>query len=70
VLTSTINSDLMEIWNEADSEMRVRFHFPLHGGLGTESAAVVYFEVEPGEYFLGRRARARLRRAGSAHRAE
>jgi len=53
VLTSTINSDLMEMWNEADSEMRARFHFPLHAGFGTESTAVVYFEVEPGEY-LGR----------------
>jgi len=53
VLTSNINSDLMEIWNDADPEMRVRFHFPLHLGVGTESTAVVYFEVEPGEY-LGR----------------
>ena len=53
MLTSSINSDLMEIWNDADPEMRVRFHFPLHRGLGTESTAVVYFEVEPGEY-LGR----------------
>lgn len=53
MLTSTINSELMEMWNDVDSEMRSRFHFPLHGGFGTESTAVVYFEVEPGEY-LGR----------------
>jgi len=54
VLATTIDSlELIQMWNDADPEMRTRFQFPLHGGVGTTSSAVVYFEVEPGEY-LGR----------------
>jgi len=51
VIASNIDSlELIEIWNDVDSAMRARFQFPLHGGVGTDSTAVVYFEVEPGEY--------------------
>ena len=51
--TSIESLELIPMWNDADPEMRTRFQFALHGGFGTESTAVVYFEVEPGEY-LGR----------------
>ena len=54
MITTNVDSlELVEAWNDVDPDMRVRFQFPLHAGAGTESTAVVYFEVEPGES-LGR----------------
>lgn len=51
MITSTIKGiELIEMWNDVDPGMRSRFQFPLHSGVGTDSTAVVYFEVEPGEY--------------------
>lgn len=53
IATSIDNLELIEAWSDVDPNMRTRFQFPLHGGVGTESTAAVYFEVEPGEH-LGR----------------
>ena len=51
MIAATIDElELIPAWNDADPDMRIRFNFPLHGGEGTASSAVVYFEVEPGEY--------------------
>lgn len=40
--------ELLEVWYEDDPTMRVKVNFPFFLGSGTKSAAVVYFEVEPG----------------------
>lgn len=40
--------DRPEVWWESDPSVRVRADFPLNGNAGTESTAVVYFELEPG----------------------
>ena len=45
-----MNLDLLDAWYEHDSEMRVRVTFPFFAATGTESSAVVYFEIEPGHY--------------------
>ena len=45
--------ELLEVWSDADPEMRVRFHFPLQAAAGTKTTAVVYFEIAPGDR-LGR----------------
>jgi quercetin dioxygenase-like cupin family protein len=45
--------ELVEGWSNADSTMRVRFNFPLQAAAGTNTTAVVYFEIEPGDH-LGR----------------
>lgn len=49
MITSSIEGrELMEGWVDEDPTARVRFDFPLHAGVGAESTAVVYFEIEPG----------------------
>lgn len=40
--------ELLECWYESDPTMRVKVNFPFFLGTGTESTAVVYFELEPG----------------------
>lgn len=45
--------DSPEVWWEADPAVRVRADFPLSAEKGSESTAVVYFELEPGNK-LGR----------------
>lgn len=40
--------DRPEVWWESDPSVRVRADFPLNGNAGTESTAIVYFELEPG----------------------
>ena len=40
--------ELGQVSYEDDPTMRVNVNFPLHGGTGTKSTAVVYFEIEPG----------------------
>jgi quercetin dioxygenase-like cupin family protein len=42
--------DLNDVWYEQDPAMRVRVNFPYFAATGTESSAVVYFEIEPGHY--------------------
>jgi quercetin dioxygenase-like cupin family protein len=42
--------ELLEVWYEHDPAMRVRVAIPFFAGTGTESSAVVYFEIEPGHY--------------------
>lgn len=42
--------DLIDAWYDADPAMRIRVDFPFFAGTGTESTAVVYFEIEPGQY--------------------
>jgi len=49
IATDVESLELIEMWNDVDPTMRARFQFPLHAGVGTDSSAVVYFEVEPGE---------------------
>ncbi len=41
---------LFDAWYEQDPAMRIRVNFPFFAGTGTESSAVVYFEIEPGHY--------------------
>lgn len=41
--------DLLTGWYADDPEMRVSFHFPFYAGTGSESSAMVYFEIEPGQ---------------------
>jgi quercetin dioxygenase-like cupin family protein len=41
---------LLDVWFEHDSAMRVRVNFPFFAATGTQSTAVVYFEVEPGHH--------------------
>jgi quercetin dioxygenase-like cupin family protein len=40
--------ELQEEWSQHDPSERLRSAFPLHRGAGSERAAVVYFELEPG----------------------
>ena len=42
--------ELFEAWSQSDTGMRVRAGFPISSGTGTKSAAVVYFELQPGEH--------------------
>ena len=42
--------ELFEGWSRSDPGMRVRAGFPISSGTGTQSTAVVYFELEPGEH--------------------
>lgn len=44
--------ELLEVWYENDPTMRTKVAFPFFLGTGTESTAVVYFEIEP-EHRLG-----------------
>jgi quercetin dioxygenase-like cupin family protein len=44
------NLELLEVWYEHDPAMHVRVNFPFFAATGTESTAVVYFEIEPGHY--------------------
>lgn len=41
---------LREAWYEQDPRMRVKVDFPFYGATGNDSSAVVYFEIEPGQY--------------------
>ena len=47
--------ELIPMWNDVDPAARARFYFPLHAAVGTQASAVVYFEVEPGEYLATHR---------------
>lgn len=40
--------EMLHAWYEEDAAMRVSFNFPFYAATGTESSAVVYFEIEPG----------------------
>jgi quercetin dioxygenase-like cupin family protein len=40
--------ELQEEWSQGAASGRLRSAFPLHGGVGSERSAVVYFELEPG----------------------
>jgi quercetin dioxygenase-like cupin family protein len=40
--------ELLEVWYENDPTMRLKVNFPFFVGTGTQSTAVVYFEIEPG----------------------
>jgi quercetin dioxygenase-like cupin family protein len=42
--------ELTEYWSEADPTLRGRLGLPIHTGTGAASAAVIYFEHEPGEH--------------------
>jgi quercetin dioxygenase-like cupin family protein len=42
--------ELFEGWSQGDAGMRVRAAFPITSSTGTQSTAVVYFEVDPGEH--------------------
>ena len=42
--------ELLDVWYEQDPAMRVRVNFPFFAATGTESCAVVYFEIEPGHH--------------------
>ncbi len=44
------NLELLDASYERDPEMRIRVNFPFFAATGTESTAVVYFEIEPGHY--------------------
>lgn len=47
--TTALN--LVECWLDSDPDhARVQVNFPLNKTAGTDSGAVVYFEVRPGEY--------------------
>jgi quercetin dioxygenase-like cupin family protein len=47
---STPTLDLGEAYIESDPRGRVFPAFPIHGFAGAEHTAVVYFEVQPGDY--------------------
>ena len=48
---STNDLELNEIWLSSDpNNARLRVDFPINNSVGTESTAVVYFEIEPGDY--------------------
>ena len=53
IATTLEAQELMEGWSATDSQMRAKASFPLFAAHGTNSTAVVYFEVEPGDH-LGR----------------
>jgi quercetin dioxygenase-like cupin family protein len=44
------NLELLDAWYEHDPAMRIRVNFPLYAATGAENSAVVYFEIEPGQY--------------------
>ena len=46
--TDLTTLELLDVWYEQDPAMRVRVNFPFFAATGTESCAVVYFEIEPG----------------------
>ena len=47
--TTTLN--LVDCWLDSDPDRaRVQVNFPLNKAAGTGGGAVVYFEVQPGEY--------------------
>ena len=49
--TANLNTlDLVEAWYEHDPHMRVKFNVPFSQATGNASSAVVYFEIEPGQY--------------------
>jgi quercetin dioxygenase-like cupin family protein len=49
--TADLNQlELLDGWYEQDPAMRIRVTFPFFAATGTESTAVVYFEIEPGHY--------------------
>ena len=47
---STSQLELLEAWIDSDPRGRVHPAFPINRFTGAEETAVVYFEVEPGEY--------------------
>jgi quercetin dioxygenase-like cupin family protein len=47
---STPQLDLAEAWIDSDPRGRVHPAFPINRATGAKETAVVYFEVEPGEY--------------------
>lgn len=44
------NLDLLTAWYDNDSAMRIRVNFPFLAATGNQSSAVVYFEIDPGNY--------------------
>jgi len=48
---STNDLELNEVWLSTDAQnARLRVDFPINNSVGTESTAVVYFEIEPGDH--------------------
>jgi quercetin dioxygenase-like cupin family protein len=47
---STTDLELVQSWIESDPLGRVRVNFPINKVAGSADSAVVYFEVQPGEY--------------------
>jgi quercetin dioxygenase-like cupin family protein len=50
ITASTPQLELNQAWIDSDPRGRVRFEFPINRSIGAQDTAVVYFEVEPGEY--------------------
>jgi quercetin dioxygenase-like cupin family protein len=47
----TVNElELQELWSDDDPAQRVRVTFPVSLATGTQSTAIVYFELEPGDH--------------------
>jgi quercetin dioxygenase-like cupin family protein len=44
------NLNLLGAWYDNDPSMRIRVNFPFFAATGNQSSAVVYFEIEPGDY--------------------
>jgi len=42
--------ETLDAWYENDRTMRVAVNFPFYAATGTQSSAVVYFEIEPGHH--------------------
>jgi quercetin dioxygenase-like cupin family protein len=47
---STTDLELVQSWIESDPLGRVRVNFPINKTAGSADSAVVYFEVQPGDY--------------------
>jgi len=42
--------ELLDAWYEQDPTMRIRVTFPFYAATGNEQSAIVYFEIDPGNY--------------------
>lgn len=49
-ITDLNRLELVDAWYDDDPAMRIRVNFPFFAATGTHSTAVVYFEIEPGQY--------------------
>lgn len=50
ITAATPQLELLEAWIDSDPRGRVHPAFPINRSTGARDTAVVYFEVEPGEY--------------------